>query len=572
MPFCDFQQNNYFSVRGSGSRVKGKILVNGRLRSLQEFRKQSCYIRQELSMLQLLTVKETLNIAACFKLSSKTSKSQRARVVDEVAGILGLEGAKNTQVRYLSGGEKKRLSIGVELMNNPPVMFFDEPISGLDSSASLQVMTHLHNLAESGRTVLVIIHQPSSRLFELIDDIYLLSSGKCLYNGPSNDLVTTLSTCGFRCPQYYNRSDFAIEVACGERGEDLESLINEAERQFKQRQGEFYCDSPESQCNFSEDTSEHMAMLICKEESDSRIKYIQHEEIDIDKHTNKMIEYSPISNLQQFYLLYKRCTLCNNRDYQLSHLRIATHIVISILLGLMYYDFGKDADKVIGNFSFVFFNILFIFFASAMPTILTFPVEANVFLQEHLNNWYSLPVYYLAKILSDLPLQIICPSLFLIIGYNLTGQPLEYYRFFMLWLVCVLVAILGQTLGSALGAILDVQLGVFVVPASSIPMFLLSGYFQRPKDLTIGFQYLSYLSYFKYAFEAAILSVFGYNRERLPCSQPYCHYRSLSKFIDDIGVDDFCYWEKINALVLWIFILQISLFCSLKWKIHKSKK
>lgn len=72
---------SFLFYRGSGSRVKGKILVNGRLRSLQEFRKQSCYIRQELSMLQLLTVKETLNIAACFKLSSKTSKSQRARVV-----------------------------------------------------------------------------------------------------------------------------------------------------------------------------------------------------------------------------------------------------------------------------------------------------------------------------------------------------------------------------------------------------------------------------------------------------------------------------------------------------------
>lgn len=69
-------------------------------------------------------------------------------------------------------------------------------------------MTHLSNLAQSGRTVLVIIHQPSSRLFELIDDIYLVSNGNCLYNGPSKDLVTTLAASGFQCPQYYNRSDF----------------------------------------------------------------------------------------------------------------------------------------------------------------------------------------------------------------------------------------------------------------------------------------------------------------------------------------------------------------------------
>lgn len=557
--------------KGTGPSIRGKILVNGKLRALQEFRKQSCYIKQDAAMLQLLTVKETLEISACFKLSRKTNAVQRSKVINDVANVLGLESVMSTQIRFLSGGEKKRVSIGVELMNNPPVMFFDEPTSGLDSSASFQVMTHLRNLAQSGRTVIVIVHQPSSRIFELIDDIFLLSNGSCLYNGPSKDLVATLAANGFSCPQYYNRSDFAIEVACRERGDNLENLKVEAINQFKQRQGEFYSNTNKSQCNSSEDSSEHMVMLISEDEINYNVENLKKKD-NKNNYTSSAINHYPITRLQQFVLLFRRCMKYTRREYQLFHLRLAAHVVIAALLGLLFYNSGKDADKLVGNYSFVFFNVLFLFFAGAMPTILTFPVEANVFLQEHSNNWYSIPVYYFAKILSDLPLQIVCPTIFLVIGYNLTGQPMEINRFFMMWLVCFLVAILGQTLGSALGAILDVQLSVFVVPVSSIPMFLLCGFFQRPKDLSTPFYYLSHLSYFKYAFEAAVVTIFGYNRERLECSQPYCHYRSLSQFIEDIGIDDFCYWKRVGALASWIIFFQILLFCALKWKVYRSKR
>lgn len=115
------------------------------------------------------------------------------------------------------------------------------------------------------------------------------------------------------------------------------------------------------------------------------------------------------------------------------------------------------------------------------------------------------------------------------------------------------------------------QLAVFIVPSSAIPMFLLSGFFLSPKDLTDVFQALSYLSYFKYAFEGAVQSIFGYNRDRLPCSQPYCHYRSLCKFIKDLGMADFTYWDNIAALVAWIVLMQFSLYFVLKWRLYNSK-
>lgn len=129
---------------------------------------------------------------------------------------MSLQKCKNNYVKNLSGGEKKRLSIGIELITNPQIMFFDEPTSGLDSVSSMQVITHLKELTLSGRTIITVIHQPTSSLLELFDDIFILTDGKCLYNGPLDSMVETFHKCGFECPKYYNRADY---------GKRLDTLI-----------------------------------------------------------------------------------------------------------------------------------------------------------------------------------------------------------------------------------------------------------------------------------------------------------------------------------------------------------
>jgi len=80
--------------------------------------------------------------------------------------------------------------------------------SGLDSLSALQVISHLKSLTECGRTVICSIHQPSSKLFEIFDDVFLIKEGQCLYNGPVSDLTYILREAGFQCPSFYNRADF----------------------------------------------------------------------------------------------------------------------------------------------------------------------------------------------------------------------------------------------------------------------------------------------------------------------------------------------------------------------------
>lgn len=119
-----------------------------------------------------------------------------------------MEKCRNRLVLNLSGGERKRLSIAIELVTNPPVMFFDEPTSGLDSVSSLQIINYLKRLALDGRIIVCVIHQPSSKLMELFDDVIVMSRGNVVYSGPKVDMIPTFEEASFVFPKYYNPADF----------------------------------------------------------------------------------------------------------------------------------------------------------------------------------------------------------------------------------------------------------------------------------------------------------------------------------------------------------------------------
>ncbi|XP_017837715.1 ATP-binding cassette sub-family G member 4 isoform X1 [Drosophila busckii] len=523
-----------FKLKG----VSGHILLNGQPRELQAFRKMSSYIAQNHVMLSLLTVEETLRVSATLKLPSDTSSEAKQKILEDILDVLSLHSCRQTLVRDISGGEHKRLSIGIELITNPPIMFFDEPTSGLDSVASYQVMCYLQKLAHDGRIVVCVVHQPSSRLMQLFDDILVLAHGEVLYSGTQQEMLPSFHAAGFSCPQYYNPGDFVLEVGSESSNQRCESLIEQNKLKFMQTKSTF--------------------KLIVDEQT-----ALIHMDSSSSADTELLRPKEQVGFGCQLRVLMQRHLVTMARDFIAVQARVFMHVLIALLLGLVYWQIGNDANKIVSNTSCLFFIILFIFSGNAMPSILLCMQDMPVFLREYYNGWYSLRAYYISKLLADMPLQFICPTLFIGIGYFMTGQPPQLERFVMCWSICILTGIIGHFIGVISGSLFKMQLAIFLVPAISIPFLLFSGFFIRLNELSWFLRPICDISFFRYIFEGLIRCIYGYNRGDMACYADFCYYKSSEKFVKDFGMTGDNFSDDLFALLIFLLLLLIAFYLTL---------
>ncbi|XP_043482367.1 ATP-binding cassette sub-family G member 4-like [Leptopilina heterotoma] len=529
---------------------QGCIIVNGMKISYQTLQKHCCYIPQEFALMPLLTVKETLLIAAELKLNNTYDARARELIVNEIVNKLNLNECWNSIVQRLSGGEKKRLSIGLEVITSPSVLLLDEPTSGLDSVSSKQVIELLHSLAQTGCTIICSIHQPSSQLFSLFDDIIILGQGKCYYCGPRDNIVDTFSEAGFICPNFYNIAEFVLEVITERRAGDLSIL--EKLHTNKERENIFYDETVKNNKN-----NENRKLFIFKN-------------LENEKDSNVESRRYAVSNWVQLKVLLRRSFICIRRDNTLTKLRYTTHLVVALLLGIVFYKFGEVSTKIQSNIACIFFILLFLFFANSMPAVQMFPTETAVFVRENSNNWYSLHVYYISKVVSDLPLQILCPTSLLLIVYYLTGQPCEVTRFVQSWIICVLFTILAQSMGIVTGAAFNTDIGMFLIPALNIPMFLFSGFFLKFSEMPYYFRFISELSYFRYAFEGILQAIYGSNRRIFNCTVEMCI--TPGRILSQLNMPSVTYLTTNLALIAWTVVLHFTIYFVLRWKLYIAAK
>eukprot|EP00121_Abeoforma_whisleri_P016567 Awhi_evm1s15198 len=206
---------NILAGRTSSGKIEGNITLNGAKRG-KLFKRQSCYVEQDDVFLANLTVTETFVFNALMRLPKRLSRKEKVDRAKEVITQLGLSSCAHTRIgsvfeRGVSGGERKRCAIGIELITNPKILFLDEPTSGLDAFTSFHVMQAVQNLAhEGGRAVVLTIHQPRSNIFDLFDKLLLLSKGKTVFYGPASEASDFFISCGYSID--YSPADFFLDI------------------------------------------------------------------------------------------------------------------------------------------------------------------------------------------------------------------------------------------------------------------------------------------------------------------------------------------------------------------------
>lgn len=193
--------------------VSGRLEINGHPATPADIKRASAFVFQDDVILSTMTVREALTMAAILRLPGSLSDAERKARVDQVISVLKLEKASNVivgdaQTRGVSGGERKRVAIGMELISDPRILFLDEPTSGLDSFTASKVVEILKQLAETGRTVVATIHQPSAETFFMFDNLLLLSEGSVMYHGPVHGVLDHFKLLGHQVPLMTNPIDW----------------------------------------------------------------------------------------------------------------------------------------------------------------------------------------------------------------------------------------------------------------------------------------------------------------------------------------------------------------------------
>uniref|UniRef100_A0A7N0V0K0 ABC transporter domain-containing protein n=1 Tax=Kalanchoe fedtschenkoi TaxID=63787 RepID=A0A7N0V0K0_KALFE len=473
--------------------LTGSITFNNRPMS-NSIKRTMGFVTQDDVMYPHLTVTETLVFTALLRLPKTLTKQEKVMHANTVIEQLGLMHCKDRIIggqflRGISGGERKRTSIGQEMLINPSLLFLDEPTSGLDSTNAQRIVGKLRELANGGRTIVMSIHQPSSRVFYMFHKVLLLSEGDCVYFGKGSEATDYFSSIGHSPLVPMNPSDFLLDLANGISGD-----VAQNQSEVKQNLVTAY------KTNLADKVKAEL-QIACTE---SRQESGGH-----DKQTGQWT----ISWWQQFSVLLQRGV--KERRYEsFSGLKIMQVLVISLVTGLLWWrtDIAHLQDKV----GLLFFYSVIWGLYPVYQAIFTFPPERKMLEKERASRTYRLSSYFMARTIGDLPMELVLPSFFLIITYWMAGLKHSASNFFHSLFTLLLNVLVSQGLGLAIGAFVMNQRSATTLASVITLTFLLVGgfYVQHVPSFMVWIRYIS-ISF--YAYKLMLGSQFKHG-DTYPCT------------------------------------------------------
>ncbi|CAH9109518.1 unnamed protein product [Cuscuta epithymum] len=475
----------------SSSRVvSGQVLVNGQPMNPPHFRRISGYVTQDEALFPHLTVEETLTYSARFRLGlgRREAKERVAKLLKE----LGLDHVAGMRIgsigsRRISGGEKRRVSIGVELVHNPSVLLLDEPTSGLDSAAALHVASLLQRMAKNqSKTVVLTIHQPGFRVLELFDKVVLLSHGFILHSGSLQLLEEKLKSSGYSIPLHVNVLELAIEVFTADYNHHVEIIDDDY------NEGDAIM-IKEGKTHFSSNDSSFHSNFAWKE------------------------------------VLILSMRFCSNifRSKELFLAKLMQAPLVGVLLGSVFLNTYNNHDpnkkmppqQLQNQLGFFAFSLTFLLSSNveALPILLE---EKRVVMRETSWGAYRISTYTIANALVFLPFLLLVALMYAVPVYWLVGLRPKFDGFLYYCLISWMIFLMGNSFVSACSALVpNFIVGMSLIGCVIGSFFLFSGYFIGKESIPKFWVFVHYLSLFKYPFECFLINEYGGEYGRGKCVQ-----------------------------------------------------
>ncbi|KAI4314616.1 hypothetical protein L6164_027504 [Bauhinia variegata] len=471
-------------------KLSGKITYNNQPFS-GSIKRRTGFVAQDDVLYPHLTVSETLIFTALLRLPNSLTRDEKVQHAERVITELGLTQCRNSMIggplfRGISGGEKKRVSIGQEMLINPSLLLLDEPTSGLDSTTAQRILTTIKKLASGGRTVITTIHQPSSRLYHMFDKVVLLSEGCPIYNGPASTALDYFSSIDFSTSMTVNPADLMLDLANG-IAPDSKNAAEQSESLEKERK-----QVRETLISaYEKSIASKLKTELCSLEMNN---YIATK--DATARNGIKAEQWSTSWWHQFKVLLQR-GLRERRYEAFNRLRIFQVISVAFLGGLLWWHTPQShiGDRI----ALLFFFSVFWGFYPLYNAVFTFPQERRMLIKERSSGMYRLSSYFLARTIGDMPLELALPTAFVFIIYWMGGLKPDPVTFILSLLVVLYSVLVSQSLGLAFGAILmEIKQATTLASVTTLVFLIAGGYYvQQIPSFIVWLKYLSY-SYYCY--------------------------------------------------------------------------
>ncbi|KAE8679461.1 ABC transporter G family member 16 [Hibiscus syriacus] len=474
--------------------LQGNITINDDIFSSRMLKAISAYVMQHDLLFPMLTVEESLMFAAEFRLPRTLSKSNKKTRVQALIEQLGLRNAAKTVIgdqghQGVSGGERRRVSIGIDIIHDPIVLFLDEPTSGLDSTSAFMIVKALQRIAQSGSIVIMSVHQPSYRILGSVDRLIILSRGRTVYSGLTTNMSLYLSDFGHPIPENENKIEFALDLIweLEESLEGTKSLV-EFNKSWQRRNSE-----PDRQIS---SLKEAISISI------SRGKLVSG--VTIDAGSTSMVPTFANSVWKEITVLSIRSIRNSRRMPEVFGIRLAAVLLTGLILSSIFWQLDnspKGVQKRLGYFVFAMSTT----FYTCTDAFAGFLLERYIFVRETAYNSYRRLSYVISNALVALPGLIVLAFAFSTTTFWTIGLKGGFFGFLFYFLIIFASFWSGSSLVTFIsGVIPHLRLGYPIIVAILAIFLLFSGFFINRDQIPTYWIWFHYVSLIKYPYEAVL--------------------------------------------------------------------